>query len=393
MDDSNSIEKKLFLPAFPVSEAQAFADSLHEYLLEKDPSVKIQLNQEPFRNYLIQRLYIDSPDNTRYELENIPSITMAKDILGHKMLIENKEGGYDPISNSIVLVKHCEDGTMSKIYPGTKLEQVGVCSDDALTIANVLDEIFMAEPSNDIPPSFPPVIDLPGLSTSEGSDGFQRDETSRIKMIKIPEGVLPIYRNAEGFRKIFLTTIKQHVFISEKLVTVGEYADFLTHNPEMRKPDQSNAGWSDNGNQIICLPSAKDLPVTGISRKEAEKYLEWFGGKYRAAVDNNLKWWLRLPDPDWLQIAALGSELRELMSDGTGPYGHQNITGKCWQWTSGNEGDAALAFGGSFIEENEAGETQKMLEQHYPDLSRRIPEGSRNPNVGFRICIVDLSDD
>jgi formylglycine-generating enzyme required for sulfatase activity len=184
----------------------------------------------------------------------------------------------------------------------------------------------------------------------------------------------------------------ERVSLSRDLVTVAQYAQFLEASPDAPLPQQEEVGWRREGRTIRYVVNLSDRPVVGISRAEAERYIDWLRvEEVRLGSSGALK--LQLPEPEWLQIAALGSHLTSPEADGGGVYGHERLTGVVWQWTSraGPGAHQTQVFGGSASIGSPAtpGSAQKSLMLGWPDLCRAADDESGHADVGFRIARIE----
>ena len=232
-------------------------------------------------------------------------------------------------------------------------------------------------------------VPLPGL------------EFPHPELAEIPAGPHVVWRLAEaaGDRLVDRVDLPRPVLLARGLCTVEEYAAFLNDNPEAPLPRQAEAGWTRSGGVADYNPSRADSPVTGISQRDALDYCRWLTGRLSAYPELPILG-CRLPDPDWLRVAAWGPELREVTRDVCGPYGHEQLICHCWHWTQraptrsadaldsvdgAGRGSECLVFGGTrtLIEDLAL---EKVLIGRYPDLCRPVARTLRDPEFGFRVA-------
>lgn len=360
------------------------------------PNNNTYIENRKFRNYLIHflNIQVDIKTPMGLEIENIPSTTPIQLIVEQIVTDYSEDIGlnyldYQDLRVEVFLVNH--DGTMSQLDPKILLEEYQICTGDILII-------ILQNPDEHIPSSQgqPPLSPFySGVRIIYRASNFASTDSESLRSaISIPSGSIPIWEiNKDGNRQITTINISQNIYIAKELVSVKDYADFLRANSKVQLPNQPEANWQRLNDQIIYTQELEDFPVTGISRSEAQAYTKWLMEENAESNTPSSNYLYQLPKPEWLQTATLGNQLEDPSGDGSGPYGHQNITGACWQWTEGNDGQEALAFGGSQTLGNDIeGGVQKALMRAYPDFCRRISAKIRYPEIGFRICLVDLGE-
>lgn len=202
----------------------------------------------------------------------------------------------------------------------------------------------------------------------------------------LPEGSYLVWRDLNGERCLESVHLPRGVRIAESPCTVGEYAAFLDACPDNRLPNQPAVSWRRTHGKVDYDDTHRDSPVSGISLNEARAYCRWVS----EAVDDQSpsESVVRLPHPDWLRVAALGSAATQPRSS-HGPFGHRGLLATVWQWIDG--GPEPAVFGGSkSVGPDSPDGGVKAVVQAWPDLCRPLPANSRDPQVGFRVCRVPI---
>jgi hypothetical protein len=165
---------------------------------------------------------------------------------------------------------------------------------------------------------------------------------------------------------------------------------FLAERPVLSR---EFAAWRDGHSSGIALDASGGASAAvGMSRPEAEAFAAWASDRAGASL-KEAGATICLPKAHWLQVATLGPALDNLLADGSGPLGHQQMTGHLWQWTTDNSNDglAALAFGGGKgLGDGSVPSAHKMLFTNYADLCRRVPQDACDPalETGIRLAMV-----
>ena len=236
---------------------------------------------------------------------------------------------------------------------------------------------------------------LPHFDHSGGSGIRGRSRLPFLKLLQevglgaapIPHGRLLVWEPTKDFRKSTYLDVPAGVWLGVRPVTVTEYTEFLRSSELLALPQTRGGRWKREGRSVTHVLDG-DTPVTGVSRAEAEAYVSWLASNwYEQTGDAETTW--RLPDAAWLQVAALGTTLDDPLPSGRGPFGHMELLGRIWHWTSSQRGTQALLFGSSEPLGHERGEDLATYVATYLiDFCRELPPATWSDRIGFRVCAV-----
>jgi hypothetical protein len=121
----------LYLPAVPPEQALGMADRL------RSGSLRATVAAGSFRDYVIQQLHVEGPDQARFKVENVPASTPTRDVArvvmaeyGDDMWPKDKDGRTRPATIDRVT----PDGSAQRMQPDDSLHDNGIREGDTLSI-------------------------------------------------------------------------------------------------------------------------------------------------------------------------------------------------------------------------------------------------------------------
>jgi hypothetical protein len=388
----------LFLPKASMGEAREFAVSWVAGLPEK---TRTHIIRARFCNYRIKELFVELPTSERFSCGGVLSIWTVGEVVSNVMR-ESNSGLSISLKNLVVWMQGPRSERIG-LELFESLERYAVCDGDVLLVS--LDgtdlplvggrrwELSGPGSTSALAQETIKAFESAGQEpTLDATMKYSFDLLGRLG--SLPGGHFPVWSQTDNRnRRLEMIEVRPNIHLAEELVSVREYAAFLRENPHIRPPRQDAAGWSQAGGEVGFSEAAGNMPVTGITRHDAQAYLDWLTRAFVRSTGYTYALF-RLPEPEWLQAAAQGSQLEEPLASGVGPFGHRDLTGRVWQWTSGTRGREALAFGGSEkLGDQREGSAQKTLLRAWPDLCRTLPPEGSFEDVGLRICVVDERDE
>ncbi len=326
------------------------------------------------QNYLIEPLIIECSTSSRKWIETVPSDITAGSAASEalQVLIQRNDENDDEsniINFSMEIIR--TDQTREPIGDHESLESRRVRSGETLFIT-------LGSGGADKHPTLLKMLSLP----ESGNGPFTTYSL-------VPSGPALTWRNDGGFRVPTLAEVndEESVYMASRLVSVREYAfyleDFMANNPSRNVvlPAQPDAGWVQHERKILFDQEMADRAVTGISLEEAENYVEWLNDRVQS-VDS---WRFEIPSATNFQIAARGTHLGDIRSDGSGPFGHEQLIGSYMQWTDTKSLlEQPLVFGHSRLKNYGEVSVQKDMARNFPDLCAPFPRGTRFDQIGIR---------
>ena len=236
---------------------------------------------------------------------------------------------------------------------------------------------------------------------------------------KVPKGMA--YIPAGEARIASGATIPISAFLMDRYpVTNREFSEFIVTNPNwdkraaMRSYKDKWEGWQYylyhwSSNEVP--EGLMDHPVVWVPYDAAEAYAQWKGEKISEELDSPVK--VRLPMVDEWEWAARGGQSNNVYPWGEEPrpnyanydisldhttsvgaypsnaFGLYDMAGNVWEWCLDSYGDKNEAKPGTPKRIRKGGGFLSSKDEIRSDYQEGIPEGSTNPDHGFR-CVMEL---
>jgi hypothetical protein len=112
----------------------SFAEGLQTILQSNQNSVRVNLLTEDPQPYLISRIFVEGPDQARFEINDVPSDTTVGEVAKGVMSQE-----YDPRmfqrGRRVVIDRRNEDGSTERLNHDQTLHDANIQEDDTLSVA------------------------------------------------------------------------------------------------------------------------------------------------------------------------------------------------------------------------------------------------------------------